>query len=88
MNIKGVGNNLNRYTELYKKQEEADNNKHIKKKTDKLELSAAAKKLKAQGVESKKLDEVKLKVESGYYNRDEVINKVADEILKTFKQEN
>lgn len=88
MNIKGVGNNINRYTELYKKQEEAASNKQTQKKTDKLELSDAAKKLKAQGVESKKFDEVKLKVESGYYNQDEVVKKVADEILKTFNQEN
>ncbi|PID62495.1 MAG: hypothetical protein CR986_01640 [Ignavibacteriae bacterium] len=87
MNIKGVGNNLNRYTELYRKQEEASS-KRTQKKADKLELSDAAKKLKAQGVESKKFNEVKLKIESGYYNKDEVIDKVADEILKTFNQEN
>ncbi len=87
MNIKGVGNNLNRYTELYKKQEEATS-RQAQKKTDKLELSDAAKKLKAEGVDSKRIDNVKLKVESGYYNTDEVINQVADEILKSFSQEN
>ena len=32
--------------------------------------------------------EVKMKIDSGYYNTDEVINKVADEILKTFSEEN
>ncbi len=87
MNIKGVGNNLNRYTELYKKQEEATS-RQAQKKTDKLDLSDAAKKLKSEGVESKQISEVKSKVASGYYNTDEVINQVADEILKSFEKEN
>lgn len=87
MNIKGVGNNLNRYTELYKKQEEATS-RQAQKKTDKLDLSDAAKKLKSEGVESKQISEVKARVASGYYNTDEVINQVADEILKSFEKEN
>lgn len=87
MNIKGVGNNVNRYTELYKKQEEATS-RQAQKKTDKLDLSDAAKKLKNEGVDSKDFTEVKMKIDSGYYNTDEVINKVADEILKTFSEEN
>lgn len=87
MNIKGVGNNVNRYTELYKKQEEATS-RQTQKKTDKLDLSDAAKKLKKEGVDSKDFTEVKMKIDSGYYNTDEVINKVADEILKTFSEEN
>ena len=87
MNIKGVGNNVNRFTELYKKQEEATS-RQTQKKTDKLDLSDAAKKLKSEGIDSKDISNVKLKVESGYYNTDEVINQVADEILKSFSQEN
>ena len=87
MNIKGVGNNLNRFTELYKKQEEAKS-RQAQQKTDKLELSDAAKKLKAEGIDPKVIADVKMKVESGYYNSDEVINKVADEIIKVFNQEN
>ncbi len=87
MNIKGVGNNLNRYTELYKKQEEATS-RQTRQKTDKLELSDAAKKLKAEGVEPSKIKEVRSRIESGYYNQDEVIEKVADEILKSINEEN
>lgn len=87
MNIKGVGNNLNRYTELYKKQEEATS-RQAQRKTDKLELSDAAKKLKSEGIDPKVIANVKMKVESGYYNSDEVINKVADEIIKVFNEEN
>lgn len=87
MNIKGVGNNLNRFTELYKKQEETTS-RQARKQTDKLELSDAAKKLKAEGVDPKRLAEVQSKIDSGYYNTDEVINKVADEILQAFREEN
>jgi negative regulator of flagellin synthesis FlgM len=87
VNINGVGNNLNRYTELYKKQDEASS-RQAQQKTDKLELSDAAKKLKSEGVDPKVFADVKMKIESGYYNSDEVINKVADEILKTFSEEN
>lgn len=87
MNIKGVGNNVSRYTELYKKQEEATS-RQTQQKTDKLDLSDAAKKLKQEGIEPKVFAEVKMKIESGYYNSDEVINKVADEILKNISEEN
>lgn len=86
MDIKGVGNNYSRYTELYKKQEQASS-RQTQQKTDKLELSEAAKKLKSEGIEAQLLTEVKTKIENGYYNRDEVINKVADEIIKKFSEE-
>lgn len=87
MNIKGVGNKLDRYAELYKKQEEATS-KNPRQKADKLDLSDAAKKLKASGIDSKRFSEVKLRVSSDYYNSEEVINKVADEIIKEFNKEN
>lgn len=86
MNIKGVGNNLNRYTELYKKQEQTSS-RQAQQKTDKLELSDTAKKLKAEGVDPKLFSEVRSKIDSGYYNTDEVVSKVADEILKEFQGE-
>ena len=86
MNIKGVGNNVNKYTELYKKQEQATS-RQAQQKSDKLELSDAAKKLQAEGIDPKLFAEVKTKIESGYYNTDEVINKVADEIIKEFNED-
>ncbi|MBK7104463.1 MAG: hypothetical protein IPH62_04185 [Ignavibacteriae bacterium] len=86
MDIKGVGNNYSRYTELYKKQEQASS-RQTQQKTDKLELSDAAKKLKSEGIDAQLMTEVKTKIESGYYNKDEVINKVADEIIKKFSEE-
>ncbi|MCB0742762.1 MAG: hypothetical protein KDC52_14645 [Ignavibacteriae bacterium] len=86
MNIKGVGNSYGRYTEAYKKQEQAAS-RQTQQKTDKLELSDAAKKLKSEGIDPKMMTEVKTKIESGYYNTDEVIGKVADEIIKKFSEE-
>ena len=86
MNVKGVGNNYSKYTELYKKQEQASS-RQTQKKTDKLELSDAAKRLKSEGIDPQMLTQVKTKIESGYYNSDEVIGKVADEIIKSFSQE-
>jgi len=86
VDIKGVGNNLNRYTELYKKQDQATS-RQTQQRSDKLELSDAAKKLQAEGIDPKLFAEIKTKIDSGYYNTDEVINKVADEIIKTFSEE-
>ena len=84
MNINGVGNNYNRYTDAYKKQEKAA--AKPQKKTDKLELSDAAKKLKSLGVDSKDFAAVKAKIDSGYYNTEEVTNKVAEAILKEISE--
>jgi len=85
VNIKGVGNSFNRYTEAYKKQEKATAKPH--KKTDKLELSDAAKKLKSLGVSSKDFAAVKAKIDSGYYNTEEITEKVADAILEEISKE-
>ena len=84
MNINGVGNNYNRYTDAYKKQEKAA--AKPQKKTDKLELSDAAKKLKSLGVDSKDFAAVKAKINSGYYTTQEVTNKVAEAILKEISE--
>jgi len=84
VNINGVGNNYNRYTDAYKKQEKAA--AKPQKKTDKLELSDAAKKLKSLGVDSKDFAAVKAKIDSGYYNTEEVTNKVAEAILKEISE--
>ncbi len=86
MNIKGVGNNYSKYTELYKKQDQTSG-RQTQKKTDKLELSDAAKRLKSEGIDPQMLTEVKSKIDNGYYNSDEVIGKVADEIIKQFSSE-
>ncbi len=85
MDINGVGSSYNRYTNAYKKQENTEAPKSLNKK-DKLELSEAAKKLKTEGISAKEFGEIKERVESGYYNSDEVTKKVAEEILKEFSE--
>lgn len=52
---------------------------------DKIEISGMAKSLKSAG--QQKIDEVKSRMDSGFYNSDEVISKVADEILKEISGE-
>lgn len=50
-------------------------------KKDKIELSEQAKTLQNTN-ETKNLDDIQKKIESGFYNSEEVISKVADAILK------
>lgn len=51
-------------------------------KSDKLEISSEAKKLKGQGMDKAKLSEVKNKINNGFYNSETVLDKVVDEIYK------
>ncbi|MBI9073616.1 MAG: flagellar biosynthesis anti-sigma factor FlgM [Melioribacteraceae bacterium] len=82
MEIKGINNNFNPYQDAQVKAKTDAVNNVQNKKSDKLELSSAAKELQSKNVDSTKVAEIKDKVNQGYYNSDEVINKVADTILK------
>jgi anti-sigma28 factor (negative regulator of flagellin synthesis) len=50
-------------------------------KKDKIEISEEAKALQSNSTD-KKLSEIREKIGSGYYNTDEVLQKVAESILK------
>ena len=50
-------------------------------KKDKIEISEQAKALRNTG-DTKNLTDIQKKIDSGFYNSDEVISKVADSILK------
>lgn len=50
-------------------------------KKDKIEISSEAKALKNSG-DVKNLEEIQKRIESGFYNTDAVISKVADAIIK------
>ncbi len=50
-------------------------------KKDKIEISEQAKALQNTG-ETKNLTDIQKKIDSGFYNSDEVVSKVADSILK------
>jgi len=83
MNIKGI-NNQYQYSKDVKsnKFEKADK----KSDKDKLEISDKAKVLSnVQQEEAKKLDDVKNKINSKFYDSNEVIAKVADKIVKDLK---
>lgn len=65
--------------------DESKNNKSLKKevqKKDSLEISKEAKELQQKSEKLKDLSSIKEKIKSGFYNSEEVLNKVADRILK------
>ncbi|BDQ02880.1 flagellar biosynthesis anti-sigma factor FlgM [Ignavibacterium sp.] len=65
--------------------DESKNNKSVKKevqKKDSLEISKEAKELQQKSEQIKDLSAIREKIKSGFYNTDEVLNKVADRILK------
>lgn len=65
--------------------DETKNNKSVKKevqKKDSLEISKEAKELQLKSEQVKDLSLIKERIKSGFYNTDEVLNKVADRILK------
>jgi len=84
--VNGVGNNINRLHEQYKQNSK---NKEVKQKntTDKIEISEEAKLLQAKNVDAQEISKVRDKIDNGFYNSDEVLNKVADKILKEFDKE-
>ena len=86
MEIKGVSNNLNHLPENFKKpeQEQAVNTQNLK---DKLEISAKARELQSEKVPAAEFTKIRDKINSGFYNSEKVVNKVADQILRELTQE-
>ncbi|AFH50265.1 Hypothetical protein IALB_2562 [Ignavibacterium album JCM 16511] len=65
--------------------DESKNNKSVKKevqKKDSLEISKEAKELHQKSEKVNDLSVIREKIKSGFYNSDEILNKVADRILK------
>lgn len=85
MDIKGI-NNQYQYSRNIK--QDKIEKSEIRSGRDKLEISDKAKVLNdAQIEETKKIDAIKEKIESGFYDSKEVIEKVAENILKDIKAE-
>ena len=86
MEIKGVSNNLNHLPENFKKpeQEQAVNTQNQK---DKLEISAKARELQSEKVPAAEFTKIRDKINSGFYNSEKAVNKVADQILRELTQE-
>lgn len=79
LEIKGISNNG--YSHLPEAQKTSNNTSKDEKKSDKIEISSAARNL--QGM-NKDLSEIQRKVSEGFYNSDKVIEKTVEALLKEF----
>lgn len=86
MEIKGVSNN-NPFTQKPNqvRGSESKNSEEVKDK-DKIEISSVARDLAKSELGSKRLEEIKQKIENKFYDSEEVIYKIAESILKELKQ--
>lgn len=85
MDIKGLGNNLNQVRDAYNRQKIEKKLNASKPGSDKLEISDAARIIQTSGSELKNIEVIKDRIDSNYYNSDEVVKKVADAILSELK---
>lgn len=82
MDIKPLSNSNHYFSKdvaAKKSGEENNVNPSIK---DKLDISAEAKQIQQGDIDLKKIEEIKQKIQDNFYNSDEVINTIADKILK------
>lgn len=86
MDIKGLGNNLNQMRDAYNRQKIEKKLAASKPGSDKIEISDAARVIQTSASELKNIDVIKSRIDSNYYNSDEVINKVADALLSELKK--
>ncbi len=84
MDIRKISQPSNAYDVVKIRKEKAREEKD-RRVDDSVELSPEAMKL-FQSEETKKVDMIRDRVQSGYYSRKEVVEKVADEILQQFTQ--
>ncbi len=84
MEINGVKNSFTPIPPMGKDavQEPQVQNETNTKKADKLEISNEARMKQGQKTESQKTEEVIQNIEKGFYNKNEVITKVADSVLQ------
>ncbi len=86
MHIKPVSNKVylgNDVPENVKGKKEIKENKVH----DKLELSEEAKNIQKKQVPDKNLEKIKARIDSKYYDSEEIINKVAEKMLKDINSE-
>lgn len=65
------------------KRKKASNSQDLERDT--IHISAEAQKMNAQEINGKDLEEIKTRIEDKYYNSDEIIDSVAEAILKEVK---
>lgn len=85
MEIKGIGNNSfsNNPSDIRKVDSKEKENKSQK---DKIEISEEARVLARADLSSQRLEEIRHKMQNNFYNSDEVLKKVAEEILKEIQK--
>jgi hypothetical protein len=81
MNVKSVNGSIPYFPNVDSIKKD---NKDVEKSGDKLEISKEALKIKDGSGELNKMDVVKSRIQSKFYDSDEVISSVADKILKEF----
>ncbi|MEW6701490.1 MAG: flagellar biosynthesis anti-sigma factor FlgM [Bacteroidota bacterium] len=85
MEIKGFSNN--QYFVNQTKNKAAENvRQQDAKEKDKIEISAEARNLAKTDFSSKRAEEIRQKISSGFYESEEVLNKVADKILRDIQK--
>ncbi|MGD8777588.1 MAG: hypothetical protein PVH88_01355 [Ignavibacteria bacterium] len=84
MEINSVRNNgLNQVNDAYNTQNKVNQAEQGKKApSDKIEISQEAKMLQTNKVSTKDFAKIQERINTDFYNSEEVINKVADSILK------
>ena len=79
MDIKGIGsNNFNTIGEVHKKPDAVANPVKV---ADKIEISKEAKLLQSSKVSKTDFSKIREKIDTGFYNKPEVVSKIADNIL-------
>ncbi|NOX18207.1 MAG: hypothetical protein GXO87_07990 [Chlorobi bacterium] len=83
MKINNIGNNLNRIRDAYQTHGSKSKKESVEP-ADKLEISKEARELQSRKVDSKDFTVINERIQSGFYNSDKVIEKVAAAVLKEF----
>lgn len=79
MEIKGISNNPSIIGSAKANKTE---NSQVTEQRDKIEISGEAKELSKSESNAQWISEIRQKIASGFYNSDEVLNKISDKILK------
>lgn len=85
MDIRKIGQPQNAYDTAKVRKEKVREEERERRGDDSVELSTEAVKL-FQAEENKKIDMVRDRIQSGYYFRPEVVDRVASELLQQFTQ--
>ncbi len=84
MQIKGINNGV--FSQTPSKVDKSGVNKSVDKK-DRIEISPLAREIANSDLGSQRLEEIKQKLQSKYYDSEEVLEKVAAAILKEINEE-